>query len=135
MKCLAFYLNSDVKLLPWTTTIGLLIIFTFLVIYFLLDQFVYEREFRPIWTPYLFIATAFNHLPLRPLSPTEMNLVMSNFNFSFIWILFGITIMMIFIRIGRQLHITWRAMKTKKRIHTNVEQENLEAKTYKDLLF
>jgi hypothetical protein len=104
------------------TTIGLLIIFILLLIYFLLDQLVYENEFWSIWTPYFFIAYAFICPPLRQLSLFENEIASNNFNYYLLWALFSFTILIISLRLYRQISIVYRQGKKKIRISSHIEQ-------------
>jgi hypothetical protein len=101
------------------TTIGLLIIFIFVVIYFLLDQLMYENEFWSIWTPYVFIAYAFICPPLQQLSFIENT---NDFNYYLLWALFSFTILVIFIRFYRQVSSVCRQRMKKIRISSHIEQ-------------
>jgi hypothetical protein len=104
------------------TTIGLLIIFILLLIYFLLDQLVYENEFWSIWTPYFFIAYAFICPPLRQLSLLENEIASNNFNYYLLWALLSFTILIISLRSYRQISIVYRQGKKKIRISSHIEQ-------------
>jgi hypothetical protein len=104
------------------TTIGLLIIFIFLLIYFLLDRLIYENEFSSIWTPYLFIAYVFICPPLRQLSLLESDVVSNNFNYYLFWALFSFTLLIIIIRLYRQISIICRQRKKKIRMSSNIER-------------
>jgi hypothetical protein len=125
VEYIGIYLDPNITLPKTTsicTTIGLLIIFFFLLIYFLLDRCIYENEFWPIWTPYLFIAYAFICPPLRQLSLLESDIVSNNFNYYLFWVLFSFTVLIICIRLYRQISITCRPTKKKIRISSHIEQ-------------
>jgi hypothetical protein len=100
------------------TTSGLSIVIFLLLVYFLLDRFVYENEFRSIWTPYLFIAYAFICPPLRHVSLLETDSLSNNLNYYFFWILFGLTILLVCIRLYRQISIKCRQI----RVNSHIEQ-------------
>ncbi|CAF0928688.1 unnamed protein product [Rotaria sordida] len=123
------YLDSYFKLPTLPTTIGLSSVFILLLIYFLLDRFVYENEFYSIWTPYLFITIIFICPPLRRLLSSDIYLITDGLNFYLLWILFSITIIMILIRLYRQIFIKYEEMKRKQRIHSFIEQVNFEIET------
>jgi hypothetical protein len=99
-----------------------LIIFILLLIYFLLDQLVYENEFWSIWTPYFFIAYAFICPPLRQLSLLENEIASNNFNYYLLWALLSFTILIISLRSYRQISIVYRQGKKKIRISSHIEQ-------------
>ncbi len=122
IECLAFHFDPTVQSLTLITTIGLSIVLILLLIYFLLDQLIYENEFRSIWTPYLFIAIIFPCPPLRKLLTNEID----DWNVYFLWALFSITILIISIRIVRQLWINYRQRKTKAAIKLSIELKSLE---------
>jgi len=117
------------KSLTSATIVGLSIVFILLLIYFFLDQFIYENEFRSIWTPYLFIAIAFHCPPLRHLLSNETDLVPIDFNFYLLWAVFITTILIILIRIGRQIFIKYREIKRKSRLKFSLEQNTLKTET------
>jgi hypothetical protein len=120
VEYIGIYLDLNAALSTSTsicTTIGLLMIYFFLFVYFLVDQFVYNNEFWSIWTPYLFIAYAFICPPLRQVSLLETDIVSSNLNFYLLWGLFMMTVLMICLRLYRQ-------MKKKKRINSHDEHIN-----------
>ncbi|CAF2385991.1 unnamed protein product [Rotaria sp. Silwood2] len=124
-----FYLNSYFQLSTLPTTIGLSSVFIFLLIYFLLDRFVYENEFYSIWTPYLFIAIVFICPPLRGFLSSEIYLITDGLNFYLLWAIFSTAIIMILIRLYRQIFIKYDEMKRKQRIHSFIEQVNFETET------
>ena len=102
VEYLGIYLDPDAihpKTISTCTTIGLMMIFFLLLIYFLFDQLVYEREFSSIWTPYLFIAYAFICPPLRSLSFLETE---NHFNSFLFWVLFCFTLSIMVTRFFRQ---------------------------------
>jgi hypothetical protein len=78
------------------TRIGLVIMYVFIFIYFLLDRFVYENEFRSIWTPYFFITYAFICPPLRQVSLLETDMVL---NYYLFWGLFSMSVLMLCMRV------------------------------------
>jgi hypothetical protein len=110
---------TSIKVTSTCTTIGLSIIFVLVLIYFLLDQLVYENEFWSIWTPYFFIAYAFICPPLRQLSLIEN---FDNFNYYLLWALFTFIILIISLRLYRQISIVYRQRKKKIRISSHIEQ-------------
>jgi len=125
VESIGIYLDPNAilpKSIHICTTIGLLIIFILLFIYFLFDRFIYENEFWSIWTPYLFIAYTFICPPLRQLSFLESDIVSNNFNYYLLWTVFCFTTMIICIRLYRQISITCRQTKKKIRISSHIEQ-------------
>jgi hypothetical protein len=104
------------------TTIGFSIVLIILLVYFLLDQFVYENEFRSIWTPYLFIGIMFH----CPLFTHEINFISDHWNSYILWSIFLLTTILISIRISRQIFIKYYERKRKLlRIRLN-ENKSLE---------
>jgi hypothetical protein len=104
------------------TTIGLLIMFFLLLIYFLLDRFVYEHEFRSIWTPYLFVAYVFICPPLRQVALLETDATSNRFNSALLWMLFGSAVLMMCLRLYRRLMVKCKASKKKTRISSQIEE-------------
>ena len=104
------------------TTIGLLIMFLLLLAYFLLDRLVYEEEFWSVWTPYLFIAYVFICPPLRQVAFLENETVSNQFNHYLLWVLFGFTLLIICMRLYRQISFGCRRRKQKIRISSHIEQ-------------
>ena len=100
------------------TTSGLLIMLSLLLIYFLLDRFIYENEFWSIWTPYLFVAYAFICPPLRQLSFIETDIVSDNRNYYLLWALFSTTILVICTRLYRRVSLRYRRTMKKTRINS-----------------
>ncbi len=129
IECIAFHLDPNVTFQTLATTIGLSIVCILVSIYFLLDQFVYENEFRSIWTPYLFMTIIFICPPLRQLLPTETYLITDDLNFYLLWALFSTTILMLLIRICRELFLKYRAMKLKSLMKSYIPHTTLETKT------
>ncbi|CAF3396202.1 unnamed protein product [Rotaria sp. Silwood1] len=123
------YLDSYFKLSTLPTTMGLSSVFILLLIYFLLDRFIYENEFYSIWTPYLFITIVFICPPLRRLLSSEIYLITDGLNFYLLWALFTTTIIMMLIRLYRQIFIKYEEMKRKQRIHAIIGQAALETET------
>jgi hypothetical protein len=118
VECIGIYLDPNAVLPRSTTictTIGLSIILFLLLVYFLLDRFIYENEFRSIWTPYLFITYVFICPPLRQLSFLESDLVSNNFNYYLFWVLFSLSVLIICMRLYRQ-------MAKQIRISSHIEQ-------------
>ncbi len=99
------------------------------MIYLFLDQFIYENEFRSIWTPYLFLAITFHCPPLRRLLLNEIDLITNDLNYYLFWVLFITIILIILIRISRQIYVKYREKKTKSRVRSFLEQKPLEAET------
>lgn len=125
VEYIGIYLDPNATLPSSTsicTTIGLLIIFFLLLIYFLLDRCVYENEFWSIWTPYLFIAYVFICPPLRQLSLLENDAVSNDFNYYLFWVLFSFTILLIVMRVYRQISMACSQRKKKIRISSHIEQ-------------
>ncbi|CAF1209633.1 unnamed protein product [Rotaria sordida] len=121
-------LNSTLPIsISVCTTIGLLIILFLLLVYFLLDQFMYKNEFWSIWTPYLFIAVAFIDLPLRQLSLFEQDIIENNLNYYLYWVLCSMNILLICIRLCRQIFLT--CCPTTKKIHINSHTEQVTSGT------
>ncbi|CAF1589707.1 unnamed protein product [Rotaria sp. Silwood1] len=104
------------------TTIGLSIILFLLVMYFFLDQFIYKNEFWSIWTPYLFIIFAFIGPPLRQLSFFEIDVIQNDLNYYLYWILCSITILILSIRLFRQIFVICCRTTKKKSINSHTEQ-------------
>ena len=106
----------------FSTTIGLIIMFFLLLIYFLLDRFVYDHEFQTIWTPYLFIAYVFICPPLRQSALLETDMISNNLNYYLFWLVFTSAILMIFIRLYRQISSKYGRSKKRIRISSHIEQ-------------
>ncbi|CAF2758341.1 unnamed protein product [Rotaria sp. Silwood2] len=116
-------LNATLPLsISTCTTIGFSIMLFLLFVYFLLDQFIYKNEFWSIWTPYLFIAFAFIGPPLHQLSFLETDIIQNDLNYYLYLILCGMTILMLSIRLCRQICFTCCRTKKKKRINSQTEQ-------------
>ena len=115
IECIAFHFDPDAAVVTLATRIGLSIIFILL-----LDRFVYENEFRSIWTPYIFIAIAF----ICPL----LSLITDYFNYYLHWAFFSTTILIILFRISGYIVIKYRQMKAKSRINKYIEPVTLESR-------
>jgi len=119
IEIFAFHFNPNQSII---TTIGLSIVLILLLLYFLLDQLIYEYEFRSIWTPYLFLAIIFH----CPLFGHEINSIPDNWNSYILWSIFLTTIFLILIRISRQIFIKYREKKRKLLRIDLIENKSLE---------
>ncbi|UJR36315.1 hypothetical protein I4U23_029043 [Adineta vaga] len=127
IECVAFHFNTDLALV---TTIGLSIGLVFLIIYFLLDQFIYEDEFQSIWTPYLFLTI----VSLSPLLNQFISTDTNPWNIYFGWILFTLATIMILTRIVRYKLRQCRTMKSfipKSVPSTNMTDESFSLNSFK----
>ncbi|UJR09786.1 hypothetical protein I4U23_014013 [Adineta vaga] len=125
VEYIGIYLDPHVILSTTTsfcTTIGLIMIFFLLVIYFILDRFVYEHEFRTIWTPYVFITYLFLCPPLRQSALFETDSISNDVNYYLFWMIFSSAVLMIFIRLYRQISSNYGQSKKKIRISSHIEQ-------------
>jgi hypothetical protein len=129
IECIAFHFDPNVGSVTLATRTGLSIVFILLLIYFILDQFIYNIELGSIWTPYLFIAIVSICPPLRTLSSIETVLIPDDINFYLLWTLFSTTILMILIRIGRRIFIKYRQMRAKSRVNPYIGEVTLETQT------
>lgn len=129
IESFTFYLGLNFNRVESATTIGILIVLFLLLIYFVLDQFVYEAEFWSIWTPYLFVGIIFNAPSLRQLLSAEPYIISNELNFYLHWALFGTTIMITLIRVGRQLYTVYQQRKKKEPVKTSIEQANVSGET------
>jgi succinate-acetate transporter protein len=111
------------------TSIGLVTIFIGLVIYSIFDRFVYEHEYRSIWTPYLFIVYAFICPPWRALPLIETDVFYYRTNYYLLWTIFTVVLFMFCIRIYRQLRVRCVERKKKTRISSQIEQITTGAAT------
>ncbi|CAF1007993.1 unnamed protein product [Adineta steineri] len=127
IECISLHLFSN---LTSITTIGLLIALSLLIIYFLLDYFIYKNEFQLILSPYLFTAIAFLCPPLHELLSNESLIIENNLNFYLHWALFSTTILMILIHICRKISIKYRAMKNKTNKKSLIPQATLPTMTF-----
>lgn len=119
LETIAVYFDPTKSIM---TTIGLSIVLILCLVYFLLDQLIYENEFRSIWTPYLFLAIIFH----CPLFGHEINSISDHWNSYIFWAIFITIILFILIRISRQIFIKYRERKQKLlRIRLN-ENKSLE---------
>ena len=124
MECLGVHRDPDATVptsIGTCTTVGYLMILSYLVIYFLLDRFVYEEVGRSIWAPYLFLAYVFICPPWRQLSSLNSDSATHRINDSLLWVLFSLTILMICIRVYLQVSRQRRSTK-KVRISSHIEQ-------------
>ncbi|CAF0937992.1 unnamed protein product [Adineta ricciae] len=108
--------------ISFCTTIGLIVMFFLLLIYFLLDLFVYEQEFRSIWTPYLFTGYVFICPPLRETILFEPETISNNVNYYLFWLVFSSAMLMVLIRLYRQISLKCGKSKKRIRISSNIEQ-------------
>ena len=125
LECLGLHWDGNVTQstsMHRYTTIGLAVTLVCLLIYFLFDRCVYEKEFRSIWTPYLFVAYTFICPPLRQLSLPETNGVTDPTNQYLFWIIFVASLLMMIIRFCRQLAMKCGQRGKKIRISSHIEQ-------------
>ena len=125
IECLGLHWDPNVNQstsMHQYTTIGLAVTLVALLVYFLFDRCVYEKEFRSIWTPYLFVGYIFICPPLRQLSLLETNGVTDPTNYYLLWIIFGVCLLMVIVRLGRQLSMRCGKMRKKIRISSHIEQ-------------
>ncbi|CAF2124134.1 unnamed protein product [Rotaria magnacalcarata] len=125
-----YYLSSYFQRVTLPTTLGLSAALILLTIYFLLDQFVYEKEFYSIWTPYLFVTVIFIAPPFRDYVASEVHLITQGLNYYLLWALFITAMLMILIRLWRQTSMKYNEMKKKKKQNNlHSEQATFQAET------
>lgn len=125
----AHYLTPYIETITLPTTLGLSIAYVLLIVYFLFDRFIYENEFWPIWTPYLFITMIFICPPLRHFITEESQLITEGLNYYLLWILFLTTIIMMVVRIWRQIYLIRAEINKKRGFYAYKEQTNIQAET------
>ncbi|CAF3333981.1 unnamed protein product [Rotaria socialis] len=125
-----YYISSYFQMMLFPTTLGLSVALILLTIYFLLDQFVYENEFYSIWTPYLFVAVIFIAPPFRSYISSELHLITQGLDYYLLWALFITAMLMILIRLWRQISMKYNEMKKKKKQNNlYAEQVTFQAET------
>ena len=99
------------------TTMGLLIFLLLILLYSIFDIWIYKKEFRSIWTPYIFFGYIFLCSPWRQNSSTN------NFhpvNEILLWSIFVVSVGMFVVRFVRLTRM--KSSKKKIRINSHIEQ-------------
>ena len=99
-----------------------------LIIYHVLERWIYKEECRSVWTPYLFFAVVFHCPPLRKYFPKEKIFATDDRNYYLLWGLSSTIIVLILIRIGQQLFLRYRQNQRRMRRLSFTREKSLETK-------
>ena len=114
VESLGLNFTPDPSLLPSLhpyTTIGLLLVLLVVLLYGLVDLCIYKKEFRTIWTPYIFLGYVLVGPPWRRSSSTNE------------FLLWSIVVVVSVLLVVRLCRLTKRAATKKKiRINSHIEQ-------------
>lgn len=124
----AFHFDPTADSIPTTTSIGFVLFGILLIIYHLLERWIYKEECRSVWTPYLFFAVVFHCPPLRKYVPNEKIFATDDRNYYLLWALSSTIIVLILIRIGQQLFLQYRQNQRRMRRLSFTRERSLETK-------
>lgn len=128
IEYVAFHFDPSAESISTTTIIGFVLFWILLMIYYFLDQWIYKEECRSIWTPYLFFAMAFHCPPIRQYFPKEKIFPSTDRNYYLLWILSSTILILILLRIGRQLFVQCRQNQRRRRRLSFTSEKSLETK-------
>lgn len=122
IECFAYHLDSTKISSSLLTTICLSSTIIIILIYFLLDRFVYDNEFRSIWTPYLFLAVIFYDTSMNQYYKQEKDSNTYLYYSTFILIIF-----LLLVHFSRQIYL--KCCQRKKQSHINSYHDKKNFKT------